>query len=367
MDLTERIAVNGKPVSRDSLVEYLNELYPAMKSAADHPDRPNPTFFEILTAMAFIHFSREKTDFSVMEVGLGGRLDSTNVILPLVAVITNIGKDHTKVLGERLEDIAREKAGIIKEGVPIITAEPAGTPAFGVIESTAGEKNAPLLTVDENMAIENLRVRKDPPRGLSFSLVSGKREYPEIFLPVYGRHQARNAAAAVLALEVLEEGGHLTLSPSMVKETLSRFTLHGRTQVLSEKPAFILDGAHNPLAMQKMRETLEESFDFEKMVVVFAAAADKDLKGIMEVLLPITDVIIFSRTNSPRTAKWEHFEALRQESPALWEGVEALDEPDFKKAVQRALSLAGEKDLVVATGSFYLVGDILAWKKGSAW
>lgn len=367
LDMTERITINGEPVSRESLVEYLNLLYPAMERAASDPEVPNPTFFEIFTAMAFLHFSRNETDFSVMEVGLGGRLDSTNVILPLVSIITNIGLDHTRVLGDRLEDIAREKGGIIKRGVPVVTAEPRATPAHEVIEGICLERCAPLLRVGEEITIQGLRVQKgEPQRGLHFSLSSRKREYPSLHLPLFGRHQVLNTAAAVLALEVLEQQGHLSLSPSRVREVLSRFRLSGRMEVLSEKPAFVVDGAHNPLAIRNLRENLVESFSFHRLILIFAAAKDKDLKGILEDILPVVNVVILTRTNSPRSATEKEYGELKKGNPGIWEGKEIVDEPDFKKAVQKAFNLAEEGDLILATGSFYLVGDILAWMKGSS-
>jgi len=362
--LEERLSIDGTPCSPDELVELVDRVMPVAEQM-DHtalaagPPEIGPTYFELTTAMAMLHFAERGVDLAVFEVGLGGRLDSTNVCTPLVSVITSISFDHTRQLGNTLAAIAREKAGIIKPGVAVVSGVLEDEPRE-VIRRTCRERDCPLVELGTDFEFDYRLPRhlETGPAlgGLDFRYrVSGReRGYRELPLALLGRHQAANAAVALAALEELKRQGR-HIPEGAVRTGLARVTCPGRVEVISRRPAIILDVAHNAASVDALIEVLDGCFSARRRFLVFAATHEKDLRGMLERLLGRFDEVIFTRyLNNPRAVPPEDLAALAAQlgahptrifpDPAgAWDAVRQRVEPE---------------DLVCVTGSFFLAGEI---------
>jgi dihydrofolate synthase/folylpolyglutamate synthase len=343
VDFSERIRVDGRAISgRDlrSLVAEIRDLV-----------REDVTYFEFTTALAFLHFFRAGVDIAVLEVGLGGRLDATNVVNPAVTVISNISLEHRAYLGRRLTDIAREKGGIIKPGGLVVTAARQKV-VIETLEAICRRQRARIFRVGRD-----IRVRSG--RGGNFSYFGIERNFPDLHLHLRGRHQTINAACALGAVELLGRRG-LYVDDRSIREGLAECRWEGRLEVLRERPMVVLDGAHNPAGASVLREALEENFSFRKLILVFGVLADKDYRRMLRMLVPLADHIILTRPREER--------ALYPDIPARFirtTGRRAEVIEDSGQALERALRLAGEGDLVCITGSLYLVGETRARFTGS--
>jgi dihydrofolate synthase/folylpolyglutamate synthase len=326
VDMRERIRIDGSEVSERDLLWAMNRMERALR-------RLRPTYFEIMTEAAFLIFARKRVDFAVIEVGLGGRLDATNVIVPAACAITRIDYDHMDKLGHTIRAIAREKAGIIKPGVPVVT---------GV------QRPAALSEIRRAARPGFPAVWRPVPAGtvLEFKVEGVRGNVYRCRLPVLGPHQAENAAIAIGLVEA--SGAEVT--PFEVREALRHVRLPGRIEVVRRRPWVIVDSAHNPVSARALREALEP-LRHRRMLLVFGASADKDWAGMLRELGPAA-LSIFTRARSPRAAAPEVL-MRRSRGPAV--RVEGVDE-----AVALARQLAGPEDAVVVTGSFYVAGEALA-------
>lgn len=339
VSFTERFRVSGKEIPRERVASLVGELQKAL-NAGDPP-----TFFEFATAMGLIHFAREKTDVSVMEVGMGGRLDATNLILPKVCVITNVSLEHQAFLGRRLVEIAREKAGIIKRGVEVVTG--ATQPSvLQLLEKVCGERRAPLLRLGRHIRIR-VRGSKLHYRGLS-------QELSDLDVGLLGRHQFRNAALALGAIEVLQKKG-LPISEEAIRKGLKTPRWPGRMHVVSRKPLLMLDGAHNPAAIGALMKSIARDVPYRRLIAVLGIMADKDISKMLKRVVPASDYVICTR---PEYTRAEAPETLAKRAASLWKGGETR--PSVKEALRRAMALAGPDDLVLVTGSLYTVGEAMA-------
>ncbi|MGH7407839.1 MAG: bifunctional folylpolyglutamate synthase/dihydrofolate synthase [Candidatus Methylomirabilales bacterium] len=351
LDFTERIQVNGEPIGPDAVADLTAEVRAAVETAfAPVPDDlpSHPTFFEVTTALAFLYFARAGAEWAVVEVGLGGRYDATNVLAPDLTVITNVAVEHQDLLGDSLEAIATEKAGIVKPGIPLVTA--AAEPTLGVLRRACAEREAPLLHVPAAYAWR----REAPlPDGQVFSLGGPGSERRNLRIGLLGRHQLENAATAVAAAERLREGG-LALAESAVREGLAAARWPARLQVVGEHPRILVDGAHNPAACRAVRDFLEEEAPGRRLLV-FGALKDKDWGQMLEILLPAFSATILCRPPSDRAAE-----------PVMLLGtarghcghVEVV--PDVADALAAARALARPEDTVLVTGSLFTAGAALA-------
>ncbi|MFY9370462.1 MAG: folylpolyglutamate synthase/dihydrofolate synthase family protein [bacterium] len=348
---TERFLINGQEISPRELDELLARIRPVVEELARQPGMEHPTEFEILTAAAFLYFAGAKVDLAVLEVGLGGRLDATNVISPLVAVITHIALDHRDVLGETLPEIAREKAGIIKAGVPVVSSrqEPE---AAAVIEAACQEQGSTLSLVGRDIKVEKIRLAAG---GISCDLSGENWRYPDLHIPLLGRHQAENGATALGAVELLRQHG-FTIGEGDVRQGLARLRWPGRMEVIPGKPLFLLDVAHNPDGVRVLRAAMGSHFPGRRVVMVFGALADKDVAAMAAQLTPLADVVIATRPESPRALEPEAAAALfREQVPTV------LVEGEIPAALARAREYAGPGDIILVCGSFYLVGSARAY------
>ncbi len=341
---TERIQINGKPISHEQMVELVEEIKPVVAKV------PKLTTFEITTALGFLAFAKNDVNAAVIEVGLGGRLDATNIVMPKVSVITSISYDHMAVLGNTLAEIAGEKAGIIKQGVPVVSS-PQKDEALRVLERIAKERNCPFILVGKDVKFERLTSSLD---GQAFSL-HAKPSSLILAIPLLGSHQIENAATAYTALKT----SGIPISDEAIQKGFSQVEWPARFEVLRREPPVIIDSAHNRDSAFRLRETLDEYFPKKPVILVFCALEDKDITGILEELKPRLECVVATRADHPRapSAKW-----IAEQVKKVGIPVEAIT--PAADALERALELAGEQKIVLSAGSVAFAGEIsAAWRK----
>lgn len=337
---TERFRINGQEIAPDKAAAIAGELIDVIKPG--HP----PTFFEVATAMALIYFAREKVDISIMEVGMGGRLDATNVIRPVVSVITNISLEHQFFLGSHLMDIAKEKAGIIKRGVDLVTA--ATQPSvIRLFESICEEKKASFWRVGKDV-----RYRSN---GSSFNYYGLKRSFKGLELGLKGRFQNRNAALSLAVIEILERKG-FEFSSREVVGGLKDTTWPGRMHIVSRDPLIILDGAHNPKAIKELANSIKSGFSYRRLILVIGVMEDKDIGNIIRGILPIADYVIYTRPDYYRSASPERL--LREASSNTKQG-EIV--PVISEALEKAKEMVSPEDMILVCGSLFTVGEAMTY------
>lgn len=337
---TERMKVNGKEIEEEEIVELTEWLRRKIEEAGVTPPF---TFFDFTTAMCFLYFKQKMVDLAVLEVGLGGRLDSTNVVNPLVSIITNIGKDHEDVLGKGIKNIAREKAGIIKEGRPLITAATQPT-VLRLFSKICREKNTPFYRVGKDF-------RCLPSGKGSFHYEGLHRKLWDLSVSLQGPHQLVNATTALGAIEVLDDLGY-RISNDAIVEGLKGVEWPGRLEMISASPRVLLDGAHNPEGALALRDSLQNDFQFRHLILLIGIMKDKDIDSILNCLSPLADRIILTRPGTDRAAPPDLLKKALGRSGKKAEVIE-----DLKQAIDRGLSLTHGDDLLCITGSLYTVGE----------
>lgn len=336
----ERMQIDGEMISDGELCELCEYIKPFSDSMTDDP----PTEFELITALSMEYFYRNGCDIVVLEVGMGGELDSTNVIdSPETAVITAIDLDHTSFLGNTVEEVASAKAGIIKEGTSVALYD-CEKSVYDVFDSKCKEVGASLVTAGFDK-IENVKTSL---RFIEFDF--GK--YKNLKLGLVGSYQPKNASVAITAIELLREKGY-NISDENIYNGLKNVSWAGRFEILGENPVFVLDGAHNPHGMRATVESLCEHFRDRKITFVVGAMADKDVKGMMSMLLPLADSFIAVKPDNPRAMKAEELAKLLSEL-----GAKAQSCDTVAQGVKSALDRAGNDGIVACLGSLYFSGEI---------
>ncbi len=336
---TERFRINDEEVCAEKILGVFEKIRATLDESQP------PTFFEMVTAMAFLYFAEEQVDFVIAETGMGGRLDATNVITPEVCLITNVGFDHQEYLGATLSSIAREKAGIIKQGVPVVTGalQPV---AQGIIKTACMNKSAPLYRFKSDFRVRRNSKGSFQYRGIGINL-------PSLRLNLRGHHQLGNAALALAALEVLE-GKHLVeLRPDLIGSALQEVRWPARLEVLQTNPTILLDGAHNPQGAESLRDALREVFSYKNLHLVIGVMADKDILGILRRLLPLAETAIFTKPEYARAASPDE---IRKMARPYIQKCYVISDPG--SAIQEAKNLAGPDDLICITGSLYFAGEV---------
>jgi dihydrofolate synthase / folylpolyglutamate synthase len=365
LSFTNRMAVNGDDIDRAELVSLVEEVRPHVEIISEDPDLGDMTEFEVVTVLAFCYFARQNTDLVVLEVGLGGRLDATNVITPLLSVITNISLEHTDILGDTIEKIAYEKAGIIKAGRPLVTAA-ADDRALGVFKKRCSELGSPLHRVYPFSAADE-GVSGNKPRAFSgkvtsagqyFSYSGFSLQLDDLFIPLRGSYQLDNAATALAAAEILFKEG-FSISIEEIKEGLAETIWPGRLELLAEKPLLIMDGAHNPAAMDKLATAIRAYFSYDKLILVYGMLADKDMESMLKSILPQADTVVFTRPVLPRAAEPAAVADYAVKKLGFKKQLFVVNE--FGAALEKAIDLAEPDDAVLVTGSLYTVSDIRAY------
>jgi dihydrofolate synthase / folylpolyglutamate synthase len=343
-DYTERIQINGEPISHKQLIELVEEVKPAVAKI------PKLTTFEITTAIGFLAFAKNDVNAAVIEVGLGGRLDATNVLTPKASVITSLSYDHMAVLGNTLAKIAGEKAGIIKEEVPVVSA-PQTEEALQVLERIAKERYCPFVLVGKDVKFERLTSSLD---GQELA-VSDQDSVVSLRIPLLGEHQIENAAIAYTALKT----SGIPISDEAIQVGFSRAKWPARFEILRREPPVVIDSAHNRDSALRLRQTLDEYFPEIPVILIFCALEDKDITGMLEELKPRLECVVATRADHPRapSAEWIAEQVRKVDIP-----VEAVT--PVANALERALELAGDQKLVLAAGSVAFAGEVSAtWQK----
>jgi dihydrofolate synthase/folylpolyglutamate synthase len=350
LSFTERIQVDGKPITEDDFARVVEAMKPEVEAVNRFGAFGQLTTFELLTALAFAYFKKKGVAFQVLETGLGGRLDATNVVKPGVSVITSISFDHMEVLGNTLAQIATEKAGIIKPG-SIVVCSPQPQEAMAVIEKVSRERGARLIKIGSEVT---WRGKTYSHEGQSFQLKGIRSKY-NLSLPLLGKYQLENAATAVAAVEVLAERG-VMVSAESIASGLAQVHWPGRLQILKREPWFIVDGAHNVYSAKRLAEALKQYFDFERMILILGISADKDVAGIVAELAPLPSIAIVTSSNHPRALEPAQLVA----EFSKW-GITPEVAKNVASAADLALARAAPKDLICATGSLFVVAEVMEY------
>lgn len=353
----DRITYNGEPIPEEEVLKLANRIKPVADEIGA-TELGYPTMFEISTTMAILYFAEVSYPyFVVWETGLGGRLDVTNIVVPLVSVITNIGMDHTELLGETIEQIAGEKAGIIKAGVPVVTAVEQPE-AIRVLEETAAAKKATIYRYKAQFDYA-LAKRDDGEQAMDF--VGPFREYGDLAVALKGAHQFTNAAVAVMTLEVLRQYYALLIEEEDdIRAALAEVEWPGRLEQVSSEPRIVLDGAHNPESAKALAQALQESYSYERLHMMAGMLAKKHHRDYFRHILPLTDTLIVTQPdfNNGQDAEALAEIILEMKQEYGLDRLEVTVEPDWQRALSRLKEITGPQDLAVVTGSLYLVADV---------
>ena len=339
VDFTERFRINDRDVSKEKILQIFNEVRKHVV------EKEPPTFFEMVTAMGLLYFAREEVDWAIMEVGMGGRLDATNVIEPKVSLITSISLEHKEYLGSTLTSIAREKAGIIKEGVPVVTGVKQPS-ALAVIKAKCSAMGCKLWQYKKDFRVRRRR------QGV-FDYYGHEWRLKNLELPLIGDHQIYNAGLALAVLEVLSRDNRIFVSLDDVINGLLSVRWPGRLEIVERNPMVVLDGAHNPAGAEALRIGLEKEFRYKNLHLILGIMHDKDCAGILKRLLPVADSVIFTKVNYERAADPERLRALARPYHSRLYVI-----PDVLSAINQARNLASKEDLICVAGSLYLVGEV---------
>ena len=346
-EFEERIQINGENIPKEKLAQLITKIKYAVDKVIEEGYN-HPTEFEIITVLMFLYFATEEVDFAVVEVGLGGRLDSTNVITPILSVITSISFDHTNLLGNTLEEIAAEKAGIIKSCIPTVIY-PQEEMAERVISSKCQELDSKLYKINKEEAKLINIIKEDK----IYQQVKVKLddEY-DVKLPLLGEHQILNLAVALKALEVIKDKAPKLNRESIVK-SLATVRWNGRLEIMSNSPYVVIDGAHNIQGITQLDKNIKKYFEYKDMYLILGILADKDVEDMVKVITPKAKKVF---TVTPNSMRAETAEELLEEVKKYNESCEAYN--DYKNAFEDTLKLCKKDDLLLISGSLYMIGEM---------
>lgn len=347
-EFEERIQINRQNIPKDILASLMDEVKVSVDKVIENGYN-HPTEFEIITVLMLLYFKKEKIDFGVIEVGLGGTLDSTNVITPILQVISSISFDHTNLLGNTLEAIAGEKAGIIKKDIPTVIY-PQEDEALKVIKNKCLEKDSELY-IASNKSLQFIDVvHEDKPYQL---LKYNCEEGLNILLPLLGEHQIMNLSVAMKAIEVLNDRNIVNISKETIVKSIKNVSWKGRLEVLSTKPYVVIDGAHNIQGIQTLSKNIKKYFDYNDVYLILGILADKDVDAMIKVITPMAKKVYAVTPNSIRA---ELADDLKNEIIKYNENCKAFN--SYEEAYISAINDAKNEDLVLASGSLYMIGDM---------
>ncbi len=342
---TERFLINGQKIAEEDVARIITLMKPQLDDMVSKGFE-HPTEFEVGTALAFLYFYQQEVDFLVMEVGLGGAIDSTNVVDPEVSIITNVSMDHMNYLGNTIREIASVKAGIIKQGKPLVTA--AKGEALEVILERCRELNAPAVVVGKDVRWEQRSISH---RGQYLDIYGLHKNYENLFIPLIGRHQQINAATAVAAIEVLI-GRRVLPAQCAVEKGLAKTLWPARLEIVKNNPCVVIDAAHNYDGAVSLRQALDEYFPGKRRILVLGMLGDKERSKVVSELAPGSEKVIITKPNSPRAGDSE---MLAGEARRYTGSVCIIE--NITNAVEAGINAAGPDDLVIVTGSFYMVAE----------
>jgi dihydrofolate synthase/folylpolyglutamate synthase len=344
VDFRERIKINGRLIDKKYVTDFFNSHRKKIESLPI-------TFFETVTALAFEYFKQEKVDIALIETGLGGRLDATNVITPAVIIITNVETEHTQWLGLKVQQIAFEKAGIIKTGIPVVTAA-RNLDARRVIRQVCAQNKSKLVSVfDETQWVIKKITRDDT----EVDIFTRSNKYYNLRLALPGRHQLENAICALIGVELFEQQTGMKTSSAAVATGFKTVRWDGRLQRINSSPDIILDVAHNPAALERIREYFKEFYAQEKIIAVFGILSDKDYHEMLKELDRIAEIIILTRPMTDRAADPG---LLAEDIAKIHTNFQVI--PMVREAYQAARDLCKPDEVILVTGSHYTVGEVLS-------
>ncbi|WP_219837981.1 folylpolyglutamate synthase/dihydrofolate synthase family protein [Paenibacillus sp. R14(2021)] len=352
---TNRFQYNGTDIPEETLLALANRLKPLVEEIADS-ELGSPSMFEVSTAIAILYYGTVSyPDFVVWETGLGGRMDVTNIVTPIVSVITNVGHDHMDILGDTIEAITTEKAGIIKPGVPVISAV-AQPEAAAIIRDTAKAKKSSLYLLGKQFSETALKVSENEQ---SFRFDGLFRSIDELPITLNGAHQRTNAAVAVMTLEVMRQYYALILEDEDLREGLRSAAWPGRLEMVSQSPRILIDGAHNPEGAQSLALALTETYRYERLHLMVGMLTNKNHRDTLRHILPLVDTLVVTepdfRKAMPSAELAELVQDLRESAGRSFE---LIVEPNWRQALERLQTLTEEADLAVVTGTLYLIADV---------
>jgi dihydrofolate synthase/folylpolyglutamate synthase len=352
-DIRERMQVNGKLMSASAFVDIVKHLKPFIEKVKREYDYGWPSYFEVLVALSFEHFKREKVDIAVVEVGMGGRYDGTNTVSPYAAILTNVGLDHTEYLGNTVEKIAGEKVGIFKKGIDVLSGVTKPS-IIRIARNEAERSGCRLYLLGKEIKYKLVKYGNDY---MVFDLQFSGKSFKRLALSALGEHQIRNASLSVSAALLLRKHG-FNASEQTIRRTLRSISLPGRFEMVRRNPIVILDGAHNPMKMEALVSTLEHIYKNKRFKVVFAAKKGKNIKKMLDLIGRVTDVFYFTRfeatTDFGKSMSYDPAEL--QKNTRVPSSLFGSSAAAYKKALQEAK----KGDIICVTGSLYLVGELRA-------
>ena len=344
VDFRERVRINGRFIEKKYITDFINDNLAKIESIPI-------TYFEAVTALAFCYFRDEKVDAAIIETGMGGRLDATNVITPGVSIITNVATEHTKWLGFKIREIAFEKAGIIKPGIPVVTAA-SNLDARRVIRQVCEQNKCRMVSVFDETQWVIKQISRD---NTELDIFTRSNKYYNLRLSLAGRHQLENAVSALLAVELFEERSGIKASKNAVAAGFRSVKHEGRLQKISESPEIILDVAHNPAALERIGEYFREFYEGKKIIALFGILSDKDYHKMLKELDRIADIIILTRPMTDRAADPDILAEEFAKTGSNYRVVPMVDD-----AYRTALEICKPDELILVTGSHYTVGEVLS-------
>jgi dihydrofolate synthase/folylpolyglutamate synthase len=349
VSLNERIAVNSEIIQDSEMHGLMNRAYASIEKLSKNDP---PTFFEIMTALAFMHFVDTKVDIGIIETGMGGRLDSTNVILPKVVGITSLSIDHVQQLGDTIDKIAKEKAGVFKRGVPVVTVQQEPE-AMRVLKAHAISVKAPLSVTGEDIDFSH-RFETSMEHGphTRICLTTSTSKFEHLRVPLHGRHQAINCGLALAMLDKLKVSGY-KIDNGKATDGLDKVTMPGRMEIICDDPRIMIDGAHNAASIEALIHAIGQHVPYDSMVVIFGCNKDKDVKGMLRKLQYGADKVVFTRSNCPKAMSPQDLVEMYTEiCGKMCQAAFSLGE-----ALRISKSAVSKGDLICITGSFYLIGE----------
>ncbi len=349
ISFTERISINDQRISEDVVISLTSRIRKLI-SKSDI----NPTFFEFVTALAFYYFSMNNVEWAVIETGMGGRLDATNIIKPDITIITNISLDHCEFLGNSIADITYEKAGIIKQGTPLLTSS-LDNGVISQLTDIANKHDAKMHIYDRDFKGS---INQIDDVGISFNY-SGDYSLSDLFVPLSGEYQLYNMCLAIRACEILQKKG-LSISESSIISGLQNIRLEGRFEKLSNDPSIIIDGAHNPAAASALSNTVKTVFPDKKIILIAGIMDDKNISGILSPLIDAAESVILTKASYDRAATSDKMEGIIADianSGKIHDRSKIINTDSVEEALKLAKSICNENSIILVSGSFYTTGE----------
>jgi len=349
----ERIRINGEDITQEEVYSLLERLKPVIHKVANTEGYQHPTFFEVITTMAYLYFYEKNVDFTIMEVGLGGRLDATNVCQPLLSVITHIDFDHMDKLGNSLADIAGEKGAIIKQNTPVVSAQQFPE-AADIIRKIVQEKEAPLYSYGDHI---NATLLNSTLKGNYFNYAGIYHNINNLYLPLAGEFQIENASLAMAITELINNKGFVITKDDIVSGVRNS-QWPGRFEIVREKPMVILDGAHNPNGVNQFINNLRKLIPAKKIIAVLGVFQDKDYPTIIKTIVPRVNQVILTMADNPRATPTS---VLAKEAQRYMNKENIVETNNVTAAINKSLQIAQEDEVICITGSLYTVGEAKAY------